>query len=190
VNQPTAKNTEELTIFVEREMHFLNLWTVYTDMLADKYIPTLGVRDHSLHDPRTTMMLVIYAYFYSLVEDSNDGVNAFRVWREHFPEEAQAIAALEAQVVPFRDNLRVFRNRLGFHGSTSRAHEAPGFDLFGAHSGLELWDAIKNFKALGAMLLQKALATRKSDAAGLNQAREHIDLIARRARQQLGTLTP
>jgi hypothetical protein len=120
VNQPTAKNTEELTIFVEREMHFLNLWTVYTDMLADKYIPTLGVRKHSLHDPRTTMMLVIYTYFYSLVEDSNDGVNAFRVWREHFPEEAQAIAALEAQVVPFRDNLRVFRNRLGFHGSTSR----------------------------------------------------------------------
>jgi hypothetical protein len=28
VNQTTAKNTEELTIFIEREMHFVNLWTV------------------------------------------------------------------------------------------------------------------------------------------------------------------
>ena len=42
-------------------MHFVNLWTVYTDMLKDNYIPTLGVRDHSLHDPRTTMMLIITA---------------------------------------------------------------------------------------------------------------------------------
>jgi hypothetical protein len=189
VSQPTAKNTEELMIFVEREMHFVNLWTMYTDMLEEKYIPSLGLRDLSVHDPRTTMMLVLYAYFYSLVEDSSGGMNAFRIWREHFPEEGQAISAVEAQILPFRDKLRVFRNRLGFHGSTSRAHEAPGFALFGAHSGLEILDAIKNFKALGAMLLAKELATRKTDAAGLNQAREHLDFIARRAREQTGTST-
>ena len=45
------------------------------------------------------MMLIIYAYFYSLVEDSADGVNAFRIWREHFPEEEEAIAAVEALVI-------------------------------------------------------------------------------------------
>jgi hypothetical protein len=171
-------------------MHFVNLWTVYTDMLKDNYIPTLGVRDHSLHDPRTTMMLIIYAYFYSLVEDSADGVNAFRIWREHFPEEEEAIAAVEALVILFRANLRLFRNRLVFHGSRSRAHEARGFDLFGAHSGTELIETMNIFKGLGAMLLHKDLATRKSDTAGVNHPREYLDIITRRAKPQSGGSTP
>jgi hypothetical protein len=29
---------------------------------------------------------------------------------------------------PFRDRLRIFRNRLGFHGSANRKHGASGFE--------------------------------------------------------------
>jgi hypothetical protein len=132
------------------------------------------------------MMLIIYAYFYSLVEDSESGVNAFRVWREHFPEEEEAIAGVEALVIPLRDNLRLFRNRLGFHGSRSRAHEARGFELFGANTGTELIEIINLFKGLGAMLLHKDLAAQKSDVGGVNHAREHLDIIARHARRRSG----
>ncbi|HEV8412069.1 MAG TPA: hypothetical protein VGQ49_00650 [Bryobacteraceae bacterium] len=179
-----TKNTEELTIFIERTMHLLNLWTVYNDMLSQQYIPSMGSRDHTMYDPRTTMMLILYAYFYSLIEDSDDGLNAFRIWREHFPEEDQAISAVEAQIAPFTRDLRLFRNRLGFHGSRSRSHEAKGFDLFANSTGTALWNALKNFKALASSLLARDMALKKSNDADADKYRKWIDAIAARAKQQ------
>src|ERR1035438_1086128 len=110
---PDTADTEELRIFVERLRHFMNLWTIYGDLLAGHYVPSVGAGEQSVFNPTVTVMLVLYAYLYSLIEDSSDGLNAFRIWREHFPEEEPAIAAVEAQVVPFRNDLRLFRNRLG-----------------------------------------------------------------------------
>jgi hypothetical protein len=109
-------------------------------MLTEKYLPSVGERDWSIFDPRTTMMLILYAYFYSLIEDSSDGLNGFRIWREQFPEEEQAIAAVEAVIKRFKDELRLFRNRLGFHGSRSREHESRGFELFAKSSGTETFE--------------------------------------------------
>jgi hypothetical protein len=129
-------------------------------------------------------MLVLYAYFYSLVEDSPDGLNAFRVWREHFPEEERAIAAVEAQIAPLTGDLRVFRNRLGFHGSRSWAHEAKGFDLFANTSGTAMWNIMKNFKALASMLLRKEMAIKNSDHAEAQKCRDWIEAIAIRAIEQ------
>jgi hypothetical protein len=100
-------------------------------------------------------MFVLYAWFYSLIEDEENAVNGFRLWRERFPEEERAIAAVEAEVVPFRNDLKLFRNRLGFHGSTSRTHEAVGFQLFSNYSGTEILEAMLKFKSLGAALLAK-----------------------------------
>jgi hypothetical protein len=82
MNQGDDTKTEELTIFVERLTHFMNLGTVYKDLLTGKYIPTVGERDNSIHAPKTTIILILYGYFYSLIEDSSDGLNAFRIWRE------------------------------------------------------------------------------------------------------------
>ncbi len=45
-------------------------------------------------------MFVLYGWFYSLVEDADNSVNAFRVWRERYPKEESAIAEVEAEVVP------------------------------------------------------------------------------------------
>jgi hypothetical protein len=182
-------NSEEFTIFVERLTHFNNLWTVYSDMLTRKYVPSVGDRDWSIFDPRTTMMLMLYAYFYSLIEDSSDGLNGFRVWREHFPEEEQAIVAVEAVINPFKDELRLFRNRLGFHGSRSREHESRGFELFAKSSGTETFEAVKRFKALGAILLYKDRAVRSSNAEQLNDARLKLDQITQRAKAQTERLT-
>ena len=179
-----SKNTEELILFVERTRHFLNLWTIYNDLLSRKYVPSMGEEAESIHDPKGTMMLMLYAYLYSLVEDSNDGLNAFRIWREHYPEEERAIAAVEAQIAPSISDLRLFRNRLGFHGSRSRAHEERAFDLFANTSGGAMWNTMKNFKALAATLLAKEMAVKNSNHTEAQKYRDWIEAIAVRAIEQ------
>jgi hypothetical protein len=185
-----AQNTEELRIFVERLTHFMSLWTVYHDMLTGLYVPSVGERGASFSNPSITMMLMLYAYFYSLVEDSDDGLNAFRICREHFPDEDQAITAMESQIKPFMKDFKRYRHRLGFHGSRSRKHEASGWDLFANTTGTATWNAIKNFKALAATLLAKDMAITESNDAEIKQYRSWIDAIAERARQQCETQPP
>ena len=161
---------EELVILVERLMHFMNLWTVYRDLLSGHYVPTVGAPSETDPFPKNdpfpnitvTMMFLLYASFYSLIEEDKKSLNAFRIWRQHFPEEESAIAAIEAQVTPFAEDLKRFRNRLGFHGSRSRAHEASGFDLFAKHSGSTILAAMANFKRLGAVLLAKEKQARQT----------------------------
>jgi hypothetical protein len=69
----TESQREELGIFVERFMHFMNLWTIYRDLLSKHYVPSLGPElteaNVSTFDKKEfpvgiTMMLVLYAYFY------------------------------------------------------------------------------------------------------------------------------
>jgi hypothetical protein len=170
---------EELGIFVERHIQFMNLWTVYNDLLSGRYVPSLDNEDWPV---KITMMLMLYGYFYSLVEDFEEGMNAFRVLREKFPEEEVAIATVESQIVPFRSRLRVFRNRLGFHGSRTRAHESHAFDLFAEHTGTEIWNAMENFKGLVAALLAKANAKQGIGTLNQGQIRQWIDKISERAR--------
>jgi hypothetical protein len=160
---------EELVIFVERFMHFMNVWTVYRDMLSGHYVPTVYPPSECGPFPNTgaTMMFMLYGMFYSLIEEDPKSINAFRLWRQYFPAEETEIAAVEAQVIPFIGDLKRFRNRLGFHGSRSRAHEGSGFDLFSKHSGTAIWIAMGNFKHLGAVLLAKDIASQKFHQPGI-----------------------
>jgi hypothetical protein len=175
----TTANSEEFGIFVERFMHFINLWTIYTDLLSGRYVPSVNPASErwSVTDVATTMMFVLYAFFYSLIEDDVDSINGFRLWRSRFPEEEKAISAVEAQVAPFVPNMRVFRNRLGFHGSRSRVHESKGLELFSAHSGDEIWNAMKEFKSLGSALLAKENAQGGIGQLSSDQVRRWIDSI-------------
>lgn len=171
------KRPEELTIYAERHFHFLNLWTVYHDFLKKVYVPSL---DDDEWPVGITLMFVLYSYFYSLVEDSNDGLNGFRVWRERLPQEEAAIASVEAKVHPFLSRLRIFRNRMGFHGSRSRNREFAAFDLFNKHSGTEVYGAMKIYKSLAAALFRMDMALHANDVAGISRARGQLDRIARR----------
>jgi len=186
-----ATEHEELRIFVERFLHFMNLWTIYKDMLTEHYRPSYGGMmrelgsepiDNKKWPVDMTMMFVLYAYFYSLVEDSDDGLNGFRVWREVWPQEKAAIDAVEGRVAPFRDRLRVFRNRLGFHGSRTRSHEAAAFGLFDKHTGTEIYETMRLFKHLGAGLLGLDRATVQNNPLEQQQYRQWIDEAASGAR--------
>src|SRR5208337_4443708 len=188
-----TERPEELRIFVERFMHFMNLWTVYKDILSGHYVPSVGTVQKTSGDNadakdwpvNISLMFILYAYFYSLVEDSDDGLNGFRVWREVWPKEEAAISAVESIVSPFVSRLRVFRNRLGFHGSRTRNHEAAGFDLFNQHTGDEIYNAMRLFKALGAALLGMDTALYQNDAQGQAHCREWIDRVANEARSRI-----
>jgi len=78
--------SEELYIFAERYAHFSNIHTVYRDLLSGHYKPSVTVtsdpNEWSITDVGSTMMFVLYAYFYSLVEDEPKALNAFRIWRQ------------------------------------------------------------------------------------------------------------
>ena len=183
------KQSEEFGIFVQRFMHFMNLWTVYRDLRSGHYLPTVNPpakndEDWSPTDIGTTIMFVLYAFFYSLIEDEVSGLNGFRVWRQRYPEEENAIAAVEAQATRFKKDLRLFRNRLGFHGSRTRAHEASGLDLFVRHSGTAIFNAMKNFKALGSALLGKDNARQGIGKFDAGQVRQWIDSITQKAQEQ------
>ena len=144
-------------MFAERYAHFSNVHTIYRDLLTGHYKPSVYMNENPLEPPAkfeitdilTTAMFVLYAYFYSMVEDDPQGVNGFRVWRGAWPEEEKAIAAVEALVSPLRPGLKLFRNRLGFHGSKSRGHEKAGLDLFAQHSGTAVWEAWRTSSRLG-----------------------------------------
>jgi hypothetical protein len=170
--------SEEFRIFAERFMHFMNLWTVYNDLLSGRYLPSLNLSSEEewTTDVRATVMFVLYAYFYSLVEDDDQSLNGFRIWRVRYPEEETAIAAVESRVA--RDRLRLFRNRLGFHGSRNRRHESKGLELFSMHSGTEIWNAMKDFKSLGAALFAKSNITQGIGPYTGDQVRAWIDSIA------------
>ena len=177
-------------------MNFMNLWTIYSDLLKGHYIPSCG---HASINPDEgpenaserwpvgiTVMFLLYGYFYSLVEDSDDGINGFRLWHERHPEEIEAIGAVEAQVAPFLDALRLFRNRLGFHGSRTRTHEARGFELFNSHSGEQVLNALRNFKALGAALFGKENAQQGISGYSIEAARQNLERVTEKAKVNLG----
>jgi hypothetical protein len=185
---------EEYALFVRRCLQFHHVWTIYFDLLSGRYIPSVENRKFEDLEPSPaligemvpTVMFILFAFFYSLIEDSDDALDGFRIWRQKYPEEEAAIAALEQQTAPLRDDLKVFRNRLGFHGSRTQKHESSGYDLFGNHSGLKVLETMKTFKMLNAALIAKDLARQNDSAKEMATARALLDSIPSRCRQLVG----
>jgi len=186
-----ADASEEYLLFVRRCMQFHHIWTVYFDLLSGNYVPSHGHKqpeqvevDWTLPSQMgPTLMFILYAFFYSLIEDSDDGLDAFRIWRVRFPDEFAAIDALERLIAPMRPDLKVFRNRLGFHGSRSQKHESKGFELFGNQSGTKMIEVMKAFKALNAALISKDLAREHNSTEEMAAARSRLDAIPKRCEQ-------
>jgi hypothetical protein len=176
--------SEEHYLFVKRVAQFQNIRTIYTDLLTGHYVPSIGAkRVEEIQEADSTitaemvptMMFVLYSFFFSLVEDSSDGLDAFRIWRKKYPEEEQAIEALEALVKPLRNDLRSFRNKLGFHGSRSFTDESKGLELFANHSGERVMQIMTRFTSLNAGFLIQDAAERNDSEEDRRKARSWID---------------
>jgi len=146
-----VKKDAELSIYVERMIRLIQLLRIYEMVLA---IPERDDSGEPHITMRGTMMSVVYSFFYSLIESDPKGIDFFRIWRSRVPEMASEIDALEGRVAPMREGLRLFRNRFGFHGSTSREHEATAFDVLATYDGAEIYQAILDTRSLSTKLLQ------------------------------------
>jgi hypothetical protein len=86
MSQVTDLTIEEFTLFTQRFTHFMNLYTIYRDLLSGHYVPTVNPPSESDFFPQThhSLMLILYAYFYSLLDHDSTSLNAFRIWRARF----------------------------------------------------------------------------------------------------------
>ena len=155
VHPTNSQPDEELSIYVERMIRMLHLITIYEDVLRK---PKTADSFEAQVDPASTMMAVVYSFYYSLIETSSDGVSFFRVWRRRAPTFAAELDDLERRVEVFRDDLRIFRNRFGFHGSTTRKHESTAFELLLKHSGDALYRTIIDTRNLSTRLIEHVLS--------------------------------
>jgi hypothetical protein len=127
VSDPEAGLGEDVTISVERMMRFCHLAQMLFDCAPGdtKALP--------LHLTRFgTLVLEVASFLYSLFDDTRDSTNLLKVWRgfsHPFSDEVQAFAT---RLNPFKDELRLVRSRIGFHGSLTRSHEGAGLGIFDA----------------------------------------------------------
>jgi len=183
-------SNSEHFLLVKRVIQFMNLTTVYKDYMSGHYIPTSQSdwdSDLDKADSRittemgTTLMFLLYAFFYSLVDSDRNGLNAFRIWRIRHPEQENAIVALEVLVSPILPALRTFRNKVGFHGSRSHVDEGAGLEFF-SHPPLKMWNTISLFVKLHAALL--ALDMAKADSSkSLEEAQHIVNRVASECRE-------
>jgi len=103
-------------------------------------------------------MSVVYSFFYSLIERDPKGVDFFRIWRKRLPDMKSELDELEARIEPMRKGLRLFRNRFGFHGSISRKHELPAFDVLKEFSGTQIYKTMLDMRNLSTKMLTVHMA--------------------------------
>ncbi len=120
---------EDVTISVERMMRFCHLVQIQFE-----YAPG-DTKALPLHLTRFgTLVFETASFLYSLFEDRKDSINLLKIWRgfDHpFGEELQNCVT---RLNPFKEELRLVRNRVGFHGSLNRSHERAGLGIFDVDS--------------------------------------------------------
>lgn len=121
---------EEVTLSVERLMRFccLERMLFECERSDTKALP--------LHVTRFgTLLLETASFLYSLFEDRPGSINLLLVWRDFDHPFGGELEQCATRLSPFKEELKLVRNRLGFHGSLSRRHERAGLDIFDIDSG-------------------------------------------------------
>lgn len=130
MSDPKSGLGEEVTISVERMMRFC--------CLAQMQFECAGADTKALplHVTRFgTLLLETASFLYSLFEDRPDSIDLVTVWRGFDHPFGNELQDSVTRLSPFRDELKLVRNRLGFHGSLSRSHEQAGLGIFDVDSG-------------------------------------------------------
>ena len=120
---------EDVAISVERMMRFCHLAEMTFECAAgdNKVLP--------LHLTRFGVLVFESASFlYSLFEERRDSINLVNIWQgfEHpFNDDLQAFVK---RLNPFKEELKLVRHRVGFHGSLNRSRERAGLSIFDVDS--------------------------------------------------------
>lgn len=130
MSDPKGGLGEDVTISVERMMRFCYLAEMQFECIAGdtKVLP--------LHLTRFgTLLIETSSFLYSLFEDRGDSVNPLRVWQGFDHPFSKELQDYSARLSPFKEELKLVRDRLGFHGSLTRSHEGAGLGVFDVDSG-------------------------------------------------------
>jgi hypothetical protein len=129
MNESDAQLDEKVTISVERMMRFC-----YLAQMEFEYAP-YGTSILPIHLSRFgTMVFEAASFLYSLFEDTENSINLLAIWQgfnHPFDNELQKFVK---KLEPFKDELRLVRNRVGFHGSLNRSRERAGLGIFDVES--------------------------------------------------------
>lgn len=131
MSDPKNELREDVTISVERMIRFCYLARMQFECAAGdpKALP--------LHLTRFgTLLLETSSFLYSLFEDRKDSINLnlLRVWQGFDHPFSNELQAYSTRLSPFKEELELVRNRVGFHGSLTRSHERAGLGVFDVDS--------------------------------------------------------
>src|SRR5262249_34437533 len=77
-----------------------------------------------------TMAFETASFLYSLFEDGPIAINVLTVWRSFDHPFGEELQNCVTRLAPCKDELRLVRHRIGFHGSLNRSHERAGLGIF------------------------------------------------------------
>jgi hypothetical protein len=130
VSDPQSSLPEDVTISVERMMRFCCLVQMQFECAAGKanVLP--------LHLTRFGALLIeMSSFLYSLFDHRRDSINLLRVWQGFDHPFGNELQDYSTRLTPFKEDLKLVRDRLGFHGSLTRSHEGAGLGVFDVDSG-------------------------------------------------------
>lgn len=151
---------EEVTISVERMMRFCLLAEILFKCHKDKttVLP--------LHLTRFgTLLIETASFLYSLFDERSDSIDLVRLWKEFNHPFVKDLQQHSTRLDPFKEDSKLVRNRLGFHGSVTRSHEMGGLGIFDVDSGRvqELADLTKDMKRLFLRMIGWYMTKMESD---------------------------
>jgi hypothetical protein len=116
---------EAVAISVERMMtfcYFVEMETEYRP-LSESALPPNLTRFGA-------MVFQSASFLYSLFDENRSSTNLLKVWKGIDHPFEDELKAFERKLVPFKDDLRKTRHRIGFHGNLARNNEREGLNLF------------------------------------------------------------
>lgn len=130
MNTPKTRFDEDVSISVERMIRFC-----YLAEMQSEYGPH-ETRTLPLHLTRFgTLALETASFLYSLFDDSDNAINVLTVWHGFDNPFSEELRKVGGRLGAFKEELRLVRNRVGFHGSLTRNRERAGLSMFDVDSG-------------------------------------------------------
>jgi hypothetical protein len=128
--------------------HFSLLWSALS---REEFFPE-NKMGHSGEDFASSVRVALISWFCVIVDQSDGGLNIFKVWRELFPNDRKVIDLAWRQIEPHWDVLRSFRDRCGFHADTPQKYFEAKIKLL---DNPETVKAVQDFLDLAIILVKK-----------------------------------
>lgn len=128
-------------LHIDRTRKFLVLLDIYFEGIKGKIVHP------RIKDWQNILIEVVYAYFYSIIDDRKGSINVFRAWKQEYPSHMAEIERVESLIEPYKKYFLLFRSNIGFHGSIKEKGVKKGEKIFEEVEGkttLELMLAVRN----------------------------------------------